>query len=87
MIDNPLPESWTSEPDGESHTILRHPEAGYVTIDWERRGFRAGVSRIGTMASTKTYSGRGWRKKLHTDAVAWLLGVWEPRAARAGKER
>lgn len=81
-----LPDGWTSDPDGENHMILRHPEVGYVTIDWERRGFRSGVSRIGNMVSTKTYAGRGWRQQLQADAVSWLSGIWDKREGRERKE-
>lgn len=48
-----------------------------VTLDFKRRCFRAGFDSVGepfggAPVNTKEYVGRGWKKALVTDAVAYL---------------
>lgn len=66
-------------------SILTAPRIGSATIDFERRGFRAGAfvttgrfvseERTTRGGERKRYGGRGWRQTLVDDAVAWLRGV------------
>lgn len=44
----------------------------FVTIDLSRRCYRAGMTRAGIPQHQTTYAGRGWRRRLVEDAVAWL---------------
>lgn len=94
-IDYPtLPEGWTSEVQGEHHTVIRSP-FGCVTVCWGRgldyrtRGFRSGLSSIGKLTSKGRYEGRGWMQRLVTDAVKWLQDVeasHKERQHKASKE-
>lgn len=75
MIENPtLPAGWTSELVGNGQVLIRGTH-GYVTVDWNKRGFRSGFSVYGRLASTAKYVGRGWQQRLVADAVAWLQKV------------
>jgi hypothetical protein len=78
-----LPEGWTVE-QRDGYAILHHPSprSGYVTVDWDCRGFRSGYSTAGRLTSTKTYRGRGWREMLVRDAVAWLSSVYDSQRER-----
>ena len=78
-----LPDGWTVE-HRDGYAVLRHPSAmgGYITVDWDCRGFRGGYSTAGRLTSTKTYRGRGWREALVRDAVAWLSSVYDSHPAR-----
>ncbi len=73
-----LPDGWAVE-HHDGTAVLVHPSTigGYVTVDWDCRGFRGGSSTSGRLTSTKTYRGRGWREALARDAVAWLTGVYD----------
>jgi len=68
-----LPAGWRVE-HRDGYDVLQHPSpmGGYITVDWDCRGFRGGYLTDGRLASTKTYRGRGWRGALVRDAVAWL---------------
>lgn len=89
MTMNPtLPNGWHSEEVRCGQTLLKMPSGidgpgGYVTIDWDRRGFRSGYSTSGRLTSTEKYAGRGWKEKLVADAVAWLQGVYTSRSDRS----
>lgn len=82
----PIPEGWTFRSmDGRRDTeILSAPDVGSVTIDFQLRGFRAGITAIGRFVGEKPsksgprrkqYSGRGWKQALVADAVTWLRGL------------
>lgn len=67
---------WTYEVlDGDGWVTIRCPEGGAVTVDFNKRGFRGGVSTHGRMVSTATYAGRGWKQALVANAVRWLDNV------------
>ena len=87
MIFNPtLPNGWTSEDLGASQLLLRCADGGMVTLDFERRLFRAGYSTAGPPTSTAKYTGRGWQQRLLADAIAQLGAVWStPSASGAGR--
>lgn len=72
-----LPEGWTVEyydPSRPSAVVILTGarRLGYVTIDFERRGFRIGASISGPPAKRGMYTGHGWRERLVDDAVAAL---------------
>lgn len=80
IVNAALPVGWHSEELSFAQTLVTMPSGeggpgGYVTIDWARRGFRAGCSPSGRMVGSEKYAGRGWKEKLASDAVAWLQGV------------
>ena len=72
------PTGWTAElydslDDACQHVVLAWPGNGYVTIDFEKRGYRSGISISGPYTCIPgRCTGRGWRGRLVTDAVAWL---------------
>ena len=73
MIVNPtLPDGWTSEEWNRCLVITAPDRGGSVTLDFEKRGFRAGVVVHGRLTSQMTYAGRGWMQRLLDDAVLWL---------------
>jgi len=73
-----LPEGWLLYPYPPGNVAyLDRPGGGSVTIDFDERIFSGGVGRPHPLTSkaTVTYSGRGWRDKLVSDACEWLEGV------------
>jgi hypothetical protein len=79
----PIPEGWTLRPMecARGTVILTAPDVGSVTIDFQLRGFRAGIVISGRFVDEKPskrgprrkqYGGRGWKQALVADAVAWL---------------
>jgi hypothetical protein len=71
--------TWTVEQafDGVvSCFVVSRPHFGYVTIDFDHRGFRSGIAGSGRMIkgglNPCCYAGRGWSKFLVDDAIAWL---------------
>jgi len=78
-----LPAGWTADSWGANAVVVRCPDVGYVTIDYARRGYRDGVSTFGRLDSTITYTGRGWRAALESDAIARLSSFAADRAARS----
>lgn len=73
-----IPDDWTAEAiDDDPDVIsLQRPgqHGGFVTIDFGQRIFAGGYGRPHEMraASTKSYTGRGWRTAIVQDAVQWL---------------
>lgn len=81
-----LPEGWshgahTSKP-GERLTInwvfIYNTCGGCVTVDLVARTFTAGRGFTTFPASTFTYSGRGWKKQIVSDAIKWLEKTFQP---------
>jgi len=71
-----LPDGWTSEPCyGRDAEVITSPSHVFVTVDWSNRGFRSGITTIGTLMGAKKYTGRGWRQQLVDDAVSWLSSL------------
>jgi hypothetical protein len=70
-----VPAAWKREELPELPTVAVYTEpryGGMVTVDYEARVFRLGMSRHGRVNSTKTYAGRGWRLAIEQDATACL---------------
>jgi len=73
-----VPEGWEEKPfKGYKDLVeISAPDkAGFVTVDFGKREFRAGYTVHGKADSTKAYAGRGWRDELRSDAVAWLANI------------
>lgn len=72
-----VPEGFTIEVDGYGRNadVIHCEGTGYVTVDWEKRCFRAGATTYGQSLTTKSYKGPGWRQKLVDDAVKWLQEI------------
>ena len=78
-----LPDGWTSEhwtPTSDRFVVIKAPDIGFVTIDFETRSYRAGIVVSGppverSKRGVAGYRGRNWRASLILDAVAWLEGV------------
>lgn len=86
-----IPDGWSIEPyyidsrgrssaDLKRYYIIKTPDSGpsqmFVTIDFEQRGFRSGVSIDGPLASgDRKYLGRGWKQSLVTGAVRYLSAI------------
>lgn len=75
----------------EGHENLRvfsAPEmAGHVTVDYEKRGWRFGISYYGLTRPSKKYVGRGWRERIEEDAMNDLASVLKaPSAASHAEE-
>lgn len=79
MIENPtLPPGWSSEVAGNSHLLIIATVETlklYITLDFDKRGYRNGYSTTGPMDSTTVYVGRGWKEQLISDAVQRLRSV------------
>jgi len=71
-----VPDGWRIQNDiyGRDCSIVTSPAHCMATIDWERRGFRAGITTIGSFKNKRSaaFIGRGWKQKLVNAAVAWL---------------
>lgn len=77
-----LPEGWTHEalPFGQ-FAVIHAANKGMVTVDYDARTFRGGLSTMGRTDIDPTLSrpqGRGWRQRLEENAVEWLLNAIEP---------
>jgi len=73
-----LSPGWASEVPhyAPKHVIIHAPDKlGMVTLDYDARCFRGGISFRGPVDSTYFFAGRGWRANLETYAVKWLAGV------------
>lgn len=80
MSDINLPEGWKSEqmPYSRNILVIDSPRGeGFVSVDFDTRGFRGGMSMSGPLMRHGVYSGRGWRQRLVDDAVEWLRGIIE----------
>lgn len=75
-----LPEGWTSErlhPKSDRYVVISAPGIGHVTVDFECRCYRGGMTMTGSHAEgskrgTAGYRGRNWRVSLVLDAVDYL---------------
>lgn len=72
IFEKVVPQQWNLELIYGDYLLVTSPGRWMVTVDFDKRGFRAGHSVSARMTSTKKYEGRGWREKLVGDAVAWL---------------
>jgi hypothetical protein len=84
LMARPLPEGWIRWSLAERYACIGN-DAAMVTIDAERRCFRAGGNVThGTTLEREYYTGRGWLKRLHDDAVAWLREQERPARGSSG---
>jgi hypothetical protein len=71
-----LPIGWKFEFIGDEHTVFFAPnKEGMVTVDYHRRGYRSGINTSGPILNVTSFTGRGWKDNLETDAVTWLQSV------------
>lgn len=77
-----VPEGWTKEEVPNAPQVaLGRPRAqggGFVTIDFERRSFGPGYGGYPSaryIDLPMNYAGRGWKRQIVADAVAWLTAV------------
>lgn len=73
-----LGDGWTHDflDDGRYGEFSAPEKAGYVTVDYEARVFRVGLVRHGKANCLPSdYTGRGWRKRLETDAQVHLAAI------------
>lgn len=70
-----VPPDWKSQDvsDDKGERVLLCAPHGYITVDYGRRGFSLGVTQFHRTLESPTYSGRGWRAQLLSDAVDELL--------------
>ncbi len=68
-----LPEGWTTATLVGEQTLLTSPHKYMVTVDFDKRGFRSGMSTHGQLLNKTGYRGRGWKQQLVDDAVKWLV--------------
>lgn len=77
-IKSQLPPEWGAEcyPHGRDLFVVERPQSiggGFVTIDFGRRIFNTGIGQPrAPIGSHKTYSGRGWQRKIIANAVEHL---------------
>lgn len=76
MSDVEIPREWVLEHAGyaQGYSVLSTPSPNLyrVTVDWEKRTFRSGMTTIGAPLSKRRYKGCHWRQELVNDAVTWL---------------
>lgn len=79
MVSKVLPEGWTCErySPAMNHYVVFSPRRYMVTIDFERRCLRTGMSVSGLPMKTRKYAGRGWKEAMVADAVAHLKPIDE----------
>lgn len=73
-----LPSGWVARREGDRYVeVISAPPIGCsVTVDFDARAFRGGLSISGPITRIRfAYSGRGWRQTLIRDAIAWLEDV------------
>ena len=72
----PLPEGWNLEPVIGDRWISIHCPTGMCTVDIRSRIIRRGgyVTYGPSIDNIKHYTGRGWVRRLHADAVSLLQG-------------
>lgn len=71
-----LPQGWYHEFIGDCHTIFfAQNKEVMVTVDYQRRGYRSGIDTSGPILNSTSFTGRGWKDKLETDAVKWMQSV------------
>lgn len=85
-------EGWTASIiEGHPHCrVFSAPNNdGHVTVDYDRRGWRIGISAYGiTHPHSTAPKGRGWRERLENDAMDYLHRVLyerEPQPQRTEK--
>lgn len=64
-----LPPGWTHYTSSSYGTVIEAPGIGAVSVDETARNFALGMT---TVRDRGAYSGRGWKEKLFTDAIAAL---------------
>ncbi len=76
-----LPAGWRVNDRLTNYLTIEFPNAGAVTVDLRFRCFRGGYNATRWhIASTKTYTGRGWKAELIADAIQWLSDVYTSKA-------
>lgn len=84
-----LPAGWKIGPHGDDarYSILEHAIArgGFITLDWDRRCFRLGISTTGRQSSSAKYAGRGWKDAMMADAVKLLQEIYEKYRPKKGR--
>lgn len=67
-----VPSDWTIEAVPPHHALVRSPDGMMATLDFDKRGWRAGYTTTSRIESQGTYGGRGWKQALCAAAVRWL---------------
>lgn len=72
-----VPPSFRYEPNGlgKGYDIIVLDGVGMVTVDWERRTFRAGGTSTARPVGIVHHKGRGWQQRLVDEAVEWLSSL------------
>jgi hypothetical protein len=70
-----LPDGWMMGEARAFGVVITKPgqKGGHVTVDERLRNFTLGMVVVRGRGS---YSGRGWRERLYSDAVAALQAIW-----------
>ena len=76
MTDIKLPDGWHTWPTYKDALAITCGE-GFVSIDFQKRAFEAGHTRVFTDRSD-IYTGRGWKQRLVDDAIKHLELLNDP---------
>lgn len=71
-----LPEGWGHDVDevNDDRHFLRHPEGGWITVDFEARSYALGWTYLMRRCDV-VFTGRGWQQRLVDAAVKRLDAV------------